>query len=69
MEKVKRQSLKSSFMEVVAITMLIVFLCSGLAIFAVTVYKAYSPRFNEVWLTRRQPPDGTVTEAKTEVCP
>ena len=66
MEKIKRQSLKRSFMEAVAITMLIVFLCSGLAIFGCyRLQKHILPDSNEVWLTQQTTaPDGTVTEAK-----
>ena len=66
MEKIKRQSLKRSFMEAVAITMLIVFLCSGLAIFGCyRLQKHILPDSNEVWLTQQTTaPDGPVTEAK-----
>ena len=66
MEKIKRQSLKRSFMEAAAITMLIVFLCSGLAIFGCyRLQKHILPDSNEVWLTQQTTaPDGTVTEAK-----
>ena len=66
MEKIKRQSLKRSFMAAVAITMLIVFLCSGLAIFGCyRLQKHILPDSNEVWLTQQTTaPDGTVTEAK-----
>ncbi|RKJ00757.1 sensor histidine kinase [bacterium D16-54] len=66
MEKVKRQSLKRSFMKTVAMTMLIVFLCSGLAIFGCYRFQKHIlPDFNEVWLTQQTTaPDGTVTEAK-----
>ena len=66
MEKIKRQSLKRSFMAAVAITMLIVFLCSGLAIFGCyLLQKHILPDSNEVWLTQQTTaPDGTVTEAK-----
>ncbi len=66
MEKVKRKSLKRSFMEAVAMTMLIVFLCSGLAIFGCYRFQKHIlPDSNEVWLTQQTTaPDGTVTEAK-----
>ena len=66
MEKIKRQSLKRSFMKAVAITMLIVFLCSGLAIFGCYRFQNHIlPDSNEVWLTQQTTaPDGTVTEAK-----
>ncbi len=66
MEKVKRQSLKRSFMKTVAMTMLIVFLCSGLAIFGCYRFQKHIlPDFNEVWLTQQTTtPDGTITEAK-----
>ena len=66
MEKVKRQSLKRSFMKAVAVTMLIVFLCSALAIFGCyRLQKHILPDSNEVWLTQQTTaPDGTVTEAK-----
>ncbi len=66
MEKIKRQSLKRSFMAAVAITMLIVFLCSGLAMFGCYRLQKYIlPDSNEVWLTQQTTaPDGTVTEAK-----
>ena len=66
MEKVKGQSLKHSFMGAVAITMLIVFLCSALTIFlCYRLQKHILPDSNEVWLTQRTTaPDGTVTEAK-----
>ena len=65
MEKIKRQSLKRSFMAAVAITMLIVFLCSGLAIFGCyRLQKHILPDSNEVWLTQQTTaPDGTITEA------
>ncbi|MDE7218059.1 MAG: sensor histidine kinase, partial [Oscillospiraceae bacterium] len=66
MEKIKRQSLKRSFMKAVAVTMSIVFLCSGLAIFGCYHFqKQILPDSNEVWLTQQTTaPDGTVTEAK-----
>ena len=66
MEKIKRQSLKRSFMKAVAVTMLIVFLCSGLAIFGCYRFQNHIlPDSNEVWLTQQTTaPDGTVTEAK-----
>ncbi len=66
MEKIKRQSLKRSFMKAVAVTMLIVFLCSALAIFGCYRFQKYIlPDSNEVWLTQQTTaPDGTVTEAK-----
>ena len=66
MEKIKSQSLKHSFMKAVAITMLIVFLCSALAIFiCYRLQKHILPDSNEVWLTQQTTaPDGTVTEAK-----
>ena len=66
MEKVKRKSLKRSFMEAMAMTMLIVFLCSGLAIFGCYRFQKHIlPDSNEVWLTQQTTaPDGTVTEAK-----
>lgn len=66
MEKVKRQSLKRSFMKAVALTMLIVFLCSALAIgICYRFQKHILPDSNEVWLTQQTTaPDGTVTEAK-----
>ncbi len=66
MEKVKRQSLKRSFMEAVAMTMLIVFLCCGLTIFGCYRFQKHVlPDSNEVWLTQQTAaPDGTVTEAK-----
>ena len=66
MEKIKRQSLKRSFMKAVAVTMLIVFLCSGLAIFGCYRFQKHIlPDSNEVWLTQQTTaPDGTVTEAK-----
>ncbi|MDE7325945.1 MAG: HAMP domain-containing protein, partial [Lachnospiraceae bacterium] len=58
--------MKRSFMGAVAMTMLIVFLCSALAIFlCYRVQKYILPDSNEVWLTQRTTaPDGTVTEAK-----
>ena len=66
MEKVKRQSLKRSFMKAVAVTMLIVFFCSALAIFGCYRFQKHIlPDSNEVWLTQQTTaPDGTVTEAK-----
>lgn len=66
MEKIKRQSLKRSFMKAVAVTMSIVFLCSGLAIFGCYRFQKHIlPDSNEVWLTQQTTaPDGTVTEAK-----
>ena len=66
MEKIKRQSLKRSFMKSVALTMLIVFLCSGLAIFGCYRFQKHIlPDLNEIWLTQQTTsPDGTVTEAK-----
>lgn len=66
MEKVKRQSLKRSFMKAVAVTMLIVFLCSAFAIvICYRFQKHILPDSNEVWLTQQTTaPDGTVTEAK-----
>ncbi len=66
MEKIKRQSLKRSFMEAVAVTMLMVFFCSGFAIFGCYRFQKYIlPDSNEVWLTQQTTaPDGTVTEAK-----
>ena len=66
MEKIKRQSLKRSFMKAVAVTMLIVFLCSSLAIFGCYRFQKHIlPDSNEVWLTQQTTaPDGTVTEAK-----
>lgn len=66
MEKVKRQSLKRSFMKAVAITMLVVFLCSAFAIvICYRFQKHILPDSNEVWLTQQTTaPDGTVTEAK-----
>ena len=66
MEKIKRQSLKRSFMKAVALTMLIVFLCSALAIaICRRLQKHILPDSNEVWLTQQTTaPDGTVTEAK-----
>ena len=66
MEKIKRQSLKRSFMKAVAVTMLIVFFCSTLAIFGCYRFQKHIlPDSNEVWLTQQTTaPDGTVTEAK-----
>ena len=66
MEKIKRQSLKRSFMKAVAVTMLIVFFCSALAIFGCYRFQKHIlPDSNEVWLTQQTTaPDGTVTEAK-----
>jgi signal transduction histidine kinase len=66
MEKVKRQSLKRSFIKAVAVTMSIVFLCSGLAIFGCYRFqKQILPDSNEVWLIQQTTaPDGMVTEAK-----
>ncbi len=66
MEKIKRQSLKRSFMKAVAITMLIVLVCSGLAIFGCYRFQKHIlPDSNEVWLTQQTTaPDGTITEAK-----
>lgn len=66
MEKIKRQSLKRSFMEAVAITMLVVFLCGAFAIvICYRFQKHILPDSNEVWLTQQTTaPDGTVTEAK-----
>ena len=66
MEKIKRQSLKRSFRGAVAITMLIVFLCSALMIFiCYRLQKHILPDSNEVWLTQQTTaPDGSVTEAK-----
>ena len=66
MEKIRSQSLKHSFMKAVTITMLIVFLCSALAIFiCYRLQKHILPDSNEVWLTQQTTaPDGTVTEAK-----
>ncbi len=66
MEKIKRQSLKRSFMKAVAVTMLIVFFCGGLAIFGCYRFQKHIlPDSNEVWLTQQTTaPDGTVTEAK-----
>ena len=66
MEKVKRQSLKRSFMKAVAVTMLIVFLCSALAIFVCYRFQKHIlPDSDEVWLTQQTTaPDGTVTETR-----
>ncbi len=66
MEKVKKKSLKRSFMEAVAMTMLTVFLCSGLTVFGCYRFQKYLlPDSSEVWLTQQTAaPDGTVTEAK-----
>ena len=66
MEKVKRQSLKRSFMKAVAVTMLVVFLCGAFAIvICYRFQKHILPDSNEVWLTQQTTaPDGTVTEAK-----
>ena len=66
MEKIKRQSLKRSFMKAVAVTMSIVFLCSALAIFGCYRFQKHIlPDSNEVWLTQQTTaPDGMVTEAK-----
>ena len=66
MEKVKRQSLKRSFMKAVAVTMSIVLLCSALAIFGCYRFqKLILHDSNEVWLTQQTTaPDGTVTETK-----
>ncbi len=66
MEKVKRKSLKRSFMKAVGITMLIVFLLSALTIFiCYRLQKYILPDSNEVWLIQQTTaPDGTVTEAK-----
>ncbi len=66
MEKVKRQSLKRSFMRAVAMTMLIVFLCSALTIYiCYRLQKHILPDSDEVWLTQQTTaPDGTVTEAR-----
>ena len=66
MEKVKRQSLKRSFMKAVALTMLIVFLCGAFAIvICYRFQKHILPDSNEVWLTQQTTaPDGTITEAK-----
>ena len=66
MEKIKSQSLKRSFIKAVTITMLIVFLCSALAIFiCYRLQKHILPDSNEVWLIQQTTaPDGTVTEAK-----
>ena len=66
MEKIKKQSLKRSFMKAVAATMLIVFFCSALAIFGCYRFQKHIlPDSNEVWLTQQTTaPDGTVTEAK-----
>ena len=66
MEKIERQSLKRSFMKAMAVTMLIVFLCSALAIFSCYRFQKHIlPDSNEVWLTQQTTaPDGTVTEAK-----
>ena len=66
MEKIKRQSLKRSFMKAVAVTMLTVFFCGGFAIFGCYCFQKYIlPDSNEVWLTQQTTaPDGTVTEAK-----
>lgn len=66
MEKVKRYSLKRSFIKAVAITMLIIFLCSALAIFACyRLQKHILPDSNEVWLAQQTTAaDGTVSESK-----
>ena len=66
MEKMKNNSLKRSFMVAVAITMLIVSLCSALAIFVCYRLQKYIlPDSNEVWLIEQiTMADGTVTEAK-----
>ena len=66
MEKIKRQSLKRSFMKTVTVTMLTVFFCSGFAIFGCYRFQKYIlPDSNEVWLTQQTTaPDGTVTETK-----
>lgn len=66
MEKVKKYSLKRSFMAAVAATMLIVSLCSALAILGCYRLQKYIlPDSNEVWLTQRTTAsDGTVTESK-----
>ena len=66
MEKIKMKSLKRSFMKAVAITMLIVLVCSGLAIFGCYRFQKHIlPDSNEVWLTQQTTaPDGTITEAK-----
>lgn len=66
MEKIKKCSLKRSFMAAVAVTMLIVSLCSALAIFGCyRLQKHILPDSNEVWLTKQTTAsDGTVTESK-----
>ena len=66
MEKMKNNSLKRSFMVAVAITMLIVSLCSALAIFGCYRLQKYIlPDSKEVWLIEQiTMADGTVTEAK-----
>ena len=53
-------------MKAVAITMLIVLVCSGLAIFGCYRFQKHIlPDSNEVWLTQQTTaPDGTITEAK-----
>ena len=53
-------------MKAVAVTMLIVFFCSALAIFGCYRFQKHIlPDFNEVWLTQQTTaPDGMVTEAK-----
>lgn len=65
MEKIKKHSLKRSFMIAVAITMMIVSLCSGLSIFACYRFQKYIlPDSNEVMLKLKiTAPDGIVTEA------
>ena len=66
MEKIKKYSLKRSFMAAVAVTMLIVSMCSALAIFGCyRLQKHILPDSNEVWLTKQTTAsDGTVTESK-----
>ena len=64
MEQIKKHSLKRSFMVAVAITMMIVSLCSGIAIFGCYQFQKHIlPDSNEVLLSlRTTAPDGTVTE-------
>lgn len=66
MEKIKKYSLKRSFMVALAVTMLIVSLCSAVVIFGCyCLQKHILPDSNEVWLIlQTTAPDGTVTEAK-----
>lgn len=69
MESMRKGSLKREFARAVAVTMLSVFIASGLAIFCCyQLQKSILPDSNEVWLTQRiTAADGTVSESSQRI--